>query len=778
MIDLKDKTIQDALIDLVKQYNKDEEFPRLALLREARKNNLYDWNIQNLFLDSLTSDWRTFDSLGQLQGLPDIDEDLVDYDYKIINIYSAYKESIVAALSNQVPTTRFLPDDANNPNDIYTAESFQKVAEKLRRTNSSKTLLIQMLSILYNEGVIGVYNFCDRDEKYGSAIVPTNGKYIKSVDKDLCPDCGSVLQENVSPAQEVEEGYEPQEGLAFKEGIAFCPTCEKEVNPLTEHTEEMGEGITGYEDVPKIKEKQQVFGITNLRFPAYCMDQESIPVLSLEYELDISLVENIYPHLKGKIEAVNVDMPDDNKWARQNPSYFSSVPLHTCTVRQVWIRDWALNRIKDTEFEFAGPVLEGQEAPKLSDILKEQFKGGIRLVIINDNIYAECHPEEMDDHWTLSINPMYRQLVGKSVGSRITPIQDIKNDVVNLKKQTIEQGIPQTFVDPSLLDMDRYRNTEIRAGMLVPVKNSLPGQNLDAGFFQTTTASLSPEVNSVEEVNQADGQFASGAFPSIYGGIMEGTNTAAEYSMSRSQALQRLMLTWAMICDVWSKMEFKSVKDYAKNLDYDDRFVVQEGSGFKNIDIETIKLKGKVADIECEASENFPLSWAQKGDLIRQLMEMDSEPVNLVLQHPENASKIASYIGLDEIYIPGDKDRKKQLQEIYELCQSMPEMPAAPLMPVGGNGVVGKGNMQAMPQPMPSIMPEDGVDDDYVHSETCKVWMLGAEGQMYKKDHPEQYLNVLLHKRIHDERYALKMSQQMAMEEDDKKVNSPEEKRK
>lgn len=757
MIDFKSeesKVIQDALIDLARQYNKDEEFPRLVLLREARKNNLYDANIQNLFFDSGTSDWRSFDNLGQLQGMGDLDEDLVDYDYKIINIYSAYKESIVAALSNQVPTTRFLPDNANNPKDIYTAQSFQKVAEKLRKTNKSKTLLIQMLGILYNEGVIGVYNFCDRDEKYGSAIIPSEGKFVKATEQHLCPDCGSLLSENVLPAQEIDDNYQENSGLSTTDSTMYCSTCKAEVEPFLQRDEKINKGVTGYNDVPKIKEQQQVFGITNLRFPAYCMDQESIPVLCLEYELDISLVEEVYPHLRGKIQATNVDMLDDNKWARQNPAYQSSIPDHTCTVRQFWIRDWALNRISDNNYDFGGEVLEGQEAPKLSDTLKQEFKGGCRLVIINENIFAECEQEDLDDHWTISINPMYRQLICKAIGSRITPIQDIKNDVVNLKKQTIEQGIPQTFVDPQYLDMDRYRNTKIRPGMIVPVKSGTVG-GISSGFYQTTTAALSPEVNSVEEVNQADGQFASGAFPSIYGGVMEGTNTAAEYSMSRSQALQRLMLTWAMICDVWSRMEFKSVKDYAKNLDYDDHFVVANGAGFKNVDIEKIKLDGKVADIECEASENFPLSWAQKGDLIRKLMEMDSEPVNLVLQHPENASMIASYIGVDEIHIPGDEDRKKQLQEIYELLQGIP---------------------QGM---MPSVMPENDlkmqiiVDDDYVHSETCKVWLNSAEGQMFKKDHPEQYLNVLLHKRIHDINHSMLSAPPLEDKKNDKKVSAP-----
>jgi hypothetical protein len=749
------KTIQDAMICLVKDYRKDEEFPRLYLLREARKNNLYDFNIQNLFLDSLTGDWRTFDSLGQLQGLADIDEDLVDYDYKIINIYSAYKESIVAALSNQVPTTRFLPDNANNPQDIYTAEAFQKVAELLRRTNKSKTLLIQMLSILYNEGVIGVYNFADKDEKYGMATVPREGVFKDVVDKDLCPECGSVLEENVLPAQEVEADYQAESGLVASDKTLFCPTCQIEVNPLTEHEEELGEGVVGYDQVPKLREQQQVFGITNLRFPAYCMDQESIPVLELEYELDIALVEQIYPHLRGKINETNVDLPDDNKWARQNPAYFSSIPMHTCTVRQIWIREWAFNRLKDTQYEFAGELGEGEEAPKISEYLKENFPKGCRLVLINENIFAEAYEENLDDHWTLSINPMYKQLIGKALGSRITPIQDIKNDVVNLKKQTIEQGIPQTFVDPTLLDMDRYKNTEIRPGMVIPVKSGSVVGGLSNGFYQTTTASLSPEVNSVEEVNQADGQFASGAFPSIYGGVMEGTNTAAEYSMSRSQALQRLMLTWAMICDVWSRMEFKSVQDFAKNLDYDDHFVTKEGSGFKNVYIELVKLKGKVADIESEASENFPLSWAQKGDLIRDLMKLDSDPVNQVLMHPENASTIASYIGVDEIYIPGDEDSKKQKQEIYLLCQGVPE---------GMN---------------PSVMPENDlaqriiVDDDYVHSETCKCWLNSAEGQMYKRDHPEQYLNVLLHKRIHDINQSMLAPAPVEEKGNENKVSNP-----
>ena len=42
------------------------------------------------------------------------------------------------------------------------------------------------------------------------------------------------------------------------------------------------------------------------------------------------------------------------------------------------------------------------------------------------------------------------------------------------------------------------------------------------------------------------------------------------------------------------------------------------------------------------------------------------------LTHPENASLIASLLGVPELYIPGDDDRNKQLREISELIQGQP----------------------------------------------------------------------------------------------------------
>lgn len=794
--EIQNSPLVSALIDLTQEYSRDYEFPRQNLLREIRRNDLYYMGIQDIWISDNANDWRNFTDIGSLGEDPSNANLNADFNFKFINIYRAYADSLIAALGVQVPATRFLPEDADNIDDVLTADAYGKIASLIRKNNKAKLLLIKTLAILYNHGCVVLYNYCDRDSKYGQVSKPERGVLNRAQVDEICSVCGNIISSEVLPAEIVEdiEALENQpEPEVDGNKTLFCPNCNNTVQPLTEVKNNLKEGIVDFTQINKIQEKIKAYGLSHAAFPPYVTSQEQIPIFHLAEEQDTSLVEEIYPHLKGLIPETNTDTPELNKWARQNYLYYGELPKHTCTVNEYWIRPWAFNRIVDDSYivEFlqkeniipsdiiSPDVIDNPDVDnsvdgvlpdnssdteninRLSEYLKEKYPTGLRLVLIGEDLYAEHHEENLDDHITISICPTQEWLVAKSTGSEMIPIQDIKNDLVNLKLDTVEHGITENFIDQNIIDWNRYSKVEQRPGNAFPV-NSSPNSALSNSFHQTKPASLSQEVEKFDESIMKDGQQVSGALPSLWGGNMD-SDTAAEYSMSRTQALQRLLNVWAAICVLFSEMECKAVKDYAKNLNYDERYTTKNGSSAKNVWIKQIELKGAIAEIEAEASETMPLTWGQKNDLIFKLMGLNNEKVNEILGHPENIGKVATYVGSDELYIPGDDQRNKQLAETNEMINSIAQL-----------GQVSPEAIQMMMQSgQPTVQIEPDVDDHEIHSEVCKAFLVSMEGQALKRDNPEAYLNILLHKKQHDAILAMQMKEMLAQEA---KLNGDEQK--
>ena len=289
--------------------------------------------------------------------------------------------------------------------------------------------------------------------------------------------------------------------------------------------------------------------------------------------------------------------------------------------------------------------------------------------------------------------------------------------------------------------------------LMYPVKASL-GKAIAENFFQTHTATLSKEVDQFQNRLEQQAQFVLGSFPSIYGGTMEGTSgTLGEYAMSRNQALQRLQLIWKILVNFWPKVIEKAVRSYAKNLKEDESFAKKQGESFINVWIRQSEVTGNVGLVEAEASESFPISWAQKRDILIQMIQYKDPNIAAALFHPENASMIARIIGFPELYIPGDEDRTKQLAEIAKLILAAPIPAMMPMTPMEQMAPTpDMGQEQPFSQPamdQPTVMPEPELDNHAIHIEVIRAWANGSVGQSVRENNPQGYANVIAHLKMH-----------------------------
>ena len=436
----------------------------------------------------------------------------------------------------------------------------------------------------------------------------------------------------------------------------------------------------------------------------------------------------MWSHLRGKfgLDASRIDESSGNeayeRWGRLSPQYYGEYPRCTPTVRNWWLRPEAFEVIKDE---------------KLRDELYKTFPDGVRAVWVNEE-FAEAENESLDDHWTLTYNPLSEYIHFDPLGLLLTSIQEITQDLTSLTLQTIEHGVPQLFADPSVLNFDAYRNSEVLPGGVYQAK-AKAGKSLADGFYMVSSTTLSQEVGPFSDNIQQMGQFVSGAMPSIWGGSDAGgsSRTAAQASMSRNQSLQRLGTTWKMISFWWKNCFAKMIPAYIKTMLDDEKLVTEQYGSYQNDWIRRTELEGRIGCIELESADQLPATFGQVRDMLMELIQLNNPQILEILGLPSNIGVVQDYLlGGSQLRAPGESDREKQFQEIQQLMQSAP-IPG-PIDPMTGQQ-----------QELPSVMPEFEVDNHQIEGDVTREWLVSEAGRSAKVSNPDGYKNVLLHLKMH-----------------------------
>ncbi len=715
--------IQLLLKQVIDHFSKEDTAVRERQILQWKKLKYYWAGFQRLWWSEVAHDWRIFDDSTY------DDNDGAYYD-KPINVFRAYLESIIAALSITIPTVRCYPDDADNPLDLATARAGDKIGELIAKHNDISLVWLHALFIYCTEGMVACYNYPKEDYKFGEYSEPKEEKSEEETDESICPNCGTVIPQQL--VNDLLDQFQPDDSDVQIDDLlqsnTFCPQCQQDVEATLQKKKIIVTRVVGTTTKPKARQCIECYGGLFVKVPNYARTQEDCPYLIFSYETHYSNAIERYDVLTGKLGQPKIGPGDTGgsgddlygRWARTSTQYYGEQPNNTCTIRNAWFRPSAFN------------VLNSQEDIKF---LKKKYPDGVKAVFVND-IFCEAENECLDDCWTLTHNPLSDYIHFDPLGLLLTSVQEITNDLTSLILQTIEHGIPQTFVSPDVVNTDAYRQMEVSPGSIIPTKAG-SGKQIGDAFYTVKTASLSGEVLPFTQQVQEAGQLVSGALPSLFGGTQAGgSKTAAQYSMSRAQAQQRLGTTWKMFNVWWKNIFGKVIPAYIKDVKDDERFVEKnQTGGFMNVFIRKAELEGKIGSVELESSEELPSTWAQKKDVIMQLLQSQNQEVLAAISSPENIPFLAQAIGLEDFIIPGSDDREKQYEEIQLLIQSGP-------IP-GGVGPDG------MPSELPSIPIEPDVDNNAIEADICRRWLVGPIGRSCKTDNPDGYKNVLLHMKQH-----------------------------
>jgi hypothetical protein len=764
--------IKKSLDEIIHHFDDEDRSVRDRQIKQWRRLKLLWENVQHVYYSEVAHDWRIPES----ERGDDSDQGYYD---KPVNVYRAYLESIIAALSVSVPAIICYPDDADNPLDITTARTGDKIAELIFKHIDAPILWLHALFVYCTEGMTACYTYPHESDEYGTYETKQYDESIEDHELGTCPFCQAEMYDKTVPPVDPSQPIQPQgltpitnpnamtpDGMIpdeqeepdeFMPGpvmnqLEECQSCGRMVLPQKSQQSLTVTRLVGVTKHAKSRVCMEVFGGLFVKIPVWARNQADCSYLIYSYETHYSNAMAEFPDYRDKITRGGAGYDMYEQWGRTSPQYRGEHPINNVTVRKVWLRPSAYNVVNDDE---------------MKDLIKD-FPDGAKICIVDDCI-VHAENASLDDSWTITKNPLSDFVHFDPLGVLLTSVQDITNDLISLTVQTIEHGIPQTFADPKVLDFKAYRDSEVIPGGIYPA-TPRSGKAISEGFYEVKTATLSQEVLPFAQKMQEIGQLVSGALPSLFGGQMSGSRTASEYSMSRSQALQRLQTTWKMLLAWWKEIFGKAIPLYIKIMVDDEKQVKKNEMGnFVNVFIRKSELEGKIGSVELEANENLPITWNQQKDAIMELFKLNNEGINATLATPENMPYLRRAIGLTDYVIPGEDDRNKEYEEIEQLINSEPiEMPPDPMM-------VQQAQMNGMPPPPPQRLPSVEIDPDLdnhqLASDIDRRWLVSDAGRLCKLENPPGYENVLLHMKAHtmviQQRQMMaqqqQMQQQMAM---------------
>ena len=739
--------IKKLLETVIEEFDKEDTAIRERQILKWKRLKLLWENFSNVWYSEVAHDWRIWDETSEE------DSDQAHYD-KPVNIFRAYLESIIAALSVTVPPVKCYPDDANNPLDLATAKAGDKISALIYRHNNVSLLWLHALFVYCTEGMVGCYSYAKKDIKHGTYEVKKYKDTAEQHEITSCPECGFQIDDqeltpelmaikeklklNENQFQPGPDDVDIQGEIQNNPQLEECPNCLALIAPHVSQDTLIIEKLVGVTNEPKSRICMEAYGGLNIKIPNYARRQEDCPYLRFAYETSYVNAMEKFQNLQGKENKDEIYRkirsetgPHDpyEQWGRLSPQYDGQYPESVVTLNNWWLRPCAFNVLPDE-----------------ADIkeLKKLYPNGVKVVLVND-LFGSAENQALDDYWTITYNPLADYVHFDPLGMLLVSIQEITNDILSLTLQTIEHGIPQTFADPAVLNFPAYGKMSSTPGAIYEATPK-SGKSVSDAFYEVKTATLSQEIMPFASEIQSLGQVVSGALPSIFGGQLQGgSGTASEYSMSRAQSLQRLQSTWKVLTAWWKEINGKVIPMFIKETKDDERDVQRSKDGsFINILIRRAELEGKIGKVELEANENLPLTWNQQKDIIMQLLQSSNPQILGILAAPENLPYIRNAIGLTDMEVPGLDDVEKTNDDIRTLVNAQP-MPNPDAQDPNAI-MMAQSTGQPPPEPEVSSLQFDPIfDNPGIIFEIVRKWVISEEGRQTKIDNEPGYRNVLLY---------------------------------
>jgi hypothetical protein len=529
---------------------------------------------------------------------------------------------------------------------------------------------------------------------------------------------------------------------------AICPECGAQLTPHDFKRAPVVAipRVTGVRRVPNGQEVISILGGLELNTPVWANEMYEFPYLQWQQEVHLAKLRAAYPHaadkiiLGGPVEAEDVYARASRVAVAQGLSTTQpgDALYNLITFTRTWIRPWAFYAIEDKQTR---------------DELLALFPGGCYVAFAGET-YCESRNETLDDHWRVMHALPGDGQNRPSVGDSLVQIQERYNTLSNIQAETYEFGIPPIYADPQVLDFDALSSQTAEPAAHYPAR-AKPGQPLAASFFQPAPAQVPADMlEHQQELAGPVAQFLTGLFPAVFGGSQAGAGkTASGYAMARDQAMGRLGLVWRRLKQFYADLMFLGVDTFRQNRPHDVEIPLLGASGeFESKWIRLADLKGNI-QAHPEADETFPRSKSQQRAVLQSLLASNDPMISQALADPDNIAFIKGVFGLDELSVPGEDAREKQLREIAQLLASAPVVvphPAAAQLPENATQQFAE---------LPSVPIDELLDDHAAELAEIRRWASSDAGQLGRAQNPLGFANVRAHATAHQAALARQSAQ-------------------
>jgi hypothetical protein len=322
------------------------------------------------------------------------------------------------------------------------------------------------------------------------------------------------------------------------------------------------------------------------------------------------------------------------------------------------------------------------------------------------------------------------------------------------------QCVPTTWYDSELVDIDAINEQVSLPGNRQPIKKR-EGSALGDSFYTEETVTIpSDMIQAIEDLRGELAQFITGALPSLFGGQMEGNDTASGYAMARDQAMGQMGLAWSAIQTLWAGIMEQAVRCAAYNRTLSEIEVPGTGKGRTKQDPVIISLEDLKGDMLCfpDKDSSFPDTWSARRNVIMQLMGMAGQnpAVAATMAMPDNLALAKDLLGLEDLIIEGEESRNKQLREISQLLKEAPIPNEQALHMEAVDMTVAKMTGKPAPAPpkpedvlQPSVAIDEIFDNHQYEFAEVQRWLNSDEGNDVRLTNPKGWMNVRLHGLAH-----------------------------
>ena len=743
--------VMGLLTTIIQAIDTQDRSTRELMLRLWKYLDLLWCGYGNFYWDYASGQFMpvTQSDIKRLSSEMEVDPTLLN---KVINLIRPYGESLAGVLTTATPRVKYFPADADNSIDILKSKAYSNIEQKIKNDNQMAIKLIEILIKLWNGGVAVAYNYSHTDEKYGVFEEPVYEDRPYEQESFICKECGNEqLGEETEKVDSTTEELAPDTEKSLQEQLVpsedqgvfpdlssrFCKECGAQTQHLASKVDLGNLQVqTGTNPIPKSRQIIEIFGPLNIKIPPMAEKKEDVIYLIKEEEKHIALAKHLYSEHRDKIEVQAGSDLQLDRIMRSTPEISEDTLNQYPTIRELWLRPAAyeiLDSIDDVKF------------------LAEHYPTGIKAIFCSDTP-LEAEEMEMDEHWTISKNPLYRKLLADPLGKGLIGLHETANDLYQLEVDTVRYSIPETFVNPDSIDLKAREQTRAQPGNMTAMR-PVAGGSLSDNIVETKTATIPKEVSNLDAKTEKLLQFISGVLPSVFGGPGVGSKTLGEYQESKNQALQRLSIIWKIVSVFYAEMMAKATRAYEKDLLEDEHFVQEKGTGnYVNVYIRKEDLEGNIGEVKPELTEQFPSTWGQVSGRVMDLLGMNNQVITSWFLHPENVELIYKVIGIDEMYVPGEDQRNKQLYEVSQLIVSEPLSQD----PNTGQPLIDPNTGQPI---MKSSVPIQPIDDHQIHMAVAIAYMNSPMGIELQTMNPAAYQNVMLHFQEHQ---AAQMQMDMA----------------